>query len=56
MEHPASHWLDIQEIWYLSIFQKSVEEIQVSLISDKNDGCFTWTTIYIYDNTLLGSS
>ena len=34
------HWTDFHEISYLSIFRKSVEEIQVSLKSDKNNGYF----------------
>ena len=41
----GSHWTDIHEIWYLSIFRKSVRKIQVSLKSDKNSGYFTWTAI-----------
>jgi hypothetical protein len=32
---------------YLSIFRKSVEEIQDSLKSDKNDGYFTWTYVQL---------
>jgi len=28
--------------WYLSVFLKSVEKIQVPLKSDKNNGYFTW--------------
>jgi hypothetical protein len=31
MEHTGSHWMNSHEIWYLSIFQKSVKKIQVSL-------------------------
>ena len=30
--------MDFREIWYLSIFRKSVEKIQVSLKSDKDKG------------------
>jgi hypothetical protein len=56
MEQLVSHWMDIHEIWYLNIFQKSVEEIQVSLKSDKNNGQFTWTRMYIYDNISLDYS
>jgi hypothetical protein len=37
-EHFGSDWADFHEIRYLSIFQKSVEKIQVSLKSDKNNG------------------
>jgi len=33
------------------IFRKSVEKIQVSLKSEKNNGRFTWRCMYIYDNT-----
>jgi hypothetical protein len=39
MEQLGSHWTDFHEILYLSIFRKSVEEIQVPLKSDKNNGC-----------------
>jgi hypothetical protein len=38
MEQLCSHWTDFREIWYWSIFRKSVEKIQVSLNSD---GYFT---------------
>ena len=41
MEQLDSHWTDFHEIWYSSIFRKSGEKIQVSLISDKNNGYFT---------------
>jgi hypothetical protein len=45
----GSHWTDFREIWYLSIFRKSVENIEdKSLQSDKNNRYFTWTFIYIY--------
>jgi len=36
MEQLGSHWEEFHEIWYLRIFRKSVENIQVSLKSDKN--------------------
>ena len=36
-------------------FRKSVQKIQVSLKSDKNNGYFTLKTMYIYDNTSLSS-
>jgi len=48
MEKLGSHWTDIQEIWYLSIFRKSVDKTQVSLKSDKNNGYFIWRTLYIF--------
>jgi hypothetical protein len=31
MEQLSSHWTDFHEIWYLGIFRKPVEKIQVSL-------------------------
>jgi hypothetical protein len=56
MEQLVCHWTDCHELWYLSIFQSSVMKIQASLKSDKNNGYFTRTTMYIYDNILLNSS
>jgi hypothetical protein len=47
MEQLVSHWTDFHEIWYLSIFRKSVQKIQVLLKYDKNNGYFTWRPIYI---------
>jgi hypothetical protein len=38
MEQLGSHWADFYEIWYLRIFRKSVEKIQILLKSDKNKG------------------
>ena len=38
MELLGYHWKDFREIWYVSIFRKSVQKIQVSLSSDKNNG------------------
>ena len=40
--------MDFHEIWYFSIFRKSVEKIQVLLKSDKNNGHYTWRTTYIF--------
>jgi len=56
MEQLGSHWMDFHEIWYLSIFRKPVEKIQVSLKSDQNNRYFTYTPIYIlvtYRSVLL---
>jgi hypothetical protein len=39
-EQLGSHWTDFCEILYLIIFRKSVETIQVSLKSAKNNGHF----------------
>jgi hypothetical protein len=46
----GSHWTGFHDIWYLSIFRKSVEKIQVSFKSDKNTGHFTLSqyTFLIY--------
>jgi len=52
----GSHWTDFHEIWYLNIFRKSAEKIQVSLKSDKNNGHFAWRTVLIYDNMSLNST
>ena len=56
MEQLGSHWMDFNEIWYLSVFRKSVEKFRVSLNSDNNNGYFTWRLIYIYDNISYISS
>ena len=40
MEQLGSHWIGFYEILHLSVFQKYVEKIQVSLKSDKNIGYF----------------
>jgi len=42
------------DIW--GIFRNSVEEIQVSLKSEKNNGYFTWRSMYMYDHISLNSS
>jgi len=44
------------EIQYLSVFRKSVEKIQISLKSDKNNGHFTRRPIHIFYNISLISS
>jgi len=41
LEQRGPHWIDICEIWYLNIFRKSVELVEVSLKSDKNYGYCT---------------
>jgi hypothetical protein len=50
MNQLNSHWTDFHEIWYLSIFRKSVKKIQVSLKSHKNNGYFTWRPRYFFDH------
>jgi hypothetical protein len=39
-EQLGCHWVDIHEILLLCIFRKTVEQIQVSLKSDNNNGYF----------------
>jgi hypothetical protein len=56
MEQLGSHSKNFHEIWYLNIFPKSVEKIQVSLKSDNNNRYFTWRPMYIYDSNSLNSS
>jgi hypothetical protein len=52
MKQLGSHWVDIHEIWYLSVFRKSVEKIQMSLKSDKNNSYFAWGCLFIYNMSL----
>ena len=40
-ETPSSHWKNFRKIWYLKSHRKSVEKIQVLLLSDKNNGYCT---------------
>jgi hypothetical protein len=49
----GTDWADIHEIWYMGIFRKFVETIEVSLKFDNNNGYFTWRPMYIYDNISL---
>ena len=44
----SSYRTDFRETWYLRIFRKSLEKIQVSWKSDKNKWYFTWRPIYIF--------
>ena len=55
MEHLGCHWTDFHKIWYLSIFRKFLEKLQVSLRSGNNNAYFTWR-LYICDNVPLNSS
>jgi hypothetical protein len=43
MEQLGSHWMDFHKI-----FRQSLEKIQVSLKSDKNNRRFTWRPIHIF--------
>ena len=49
IEQLGSHSTDFHEIWYLSIYRKHLENIQGSLKSNKNNGYFIWTPMYIYE-------
>jgi len=56
MGRQGSHCTDCRDIWYLSIFRKSVENIPLSLKSDRNDGTVpycTWRPIDICDSIAL---
>jgi hypothetical protein len=55
-EHLGSHWTDFHEILYFNMFLKSVQKIQVSSKSDKNNGPFTRRPMHAYDNISLNSS
>jgi len=50
MEQIGCNWKNFHEILNLSILRKSVEKIQVSLKSVKNNGYFTWRPIYIFNH------
>jgi hypothetical protein len=52
----CSHWTNLYEIWCLSIFRKSVEKIQDSLKSGKNNRYFTWRIMHIFNHISLTSS
>jgi len=39
-----------------AFFQTSIQKIQVTLKSDKNNGYFTWRPIYIVDQISLSSA
>jgi hypothetical protein len=41
---------EFYEVWYLNVFRKSTEILQVLLKSDKNNGYFTWRPIYVYSS------
>jgi len=48
MEQLDSHWTDFHEIWYLSIFRKCIDNIQILLKSDKNNIFYTKTDIHFW--------
>jgi hypothetical protein len=56
MEQLSSLCREFGKIWYRIYFPKSVEKIQVSLKSNKNNGYFTWRRFHIYHNISLNFS
>jgi len=56
MEQLDSHRMDLNEIWYFSIFRNSAGIIQGSSKSNKNDGYNTRRPIYIFDHISLNPS
>ena len=46
----------LRKFYICDFFRKYVQKIQMSLKSDKNNGCFTWRRFHIYDNISLDSS
>ena len=48
IEQLGSYRTDFHEIWYSSLYRKSVDKIQVSLNSDKNNGYFTWKPVWVF--------
>ena len=56
MEQIGSHWTDFDETWYLRLFQKPVEKIQITLKSDKNNAYFTWRRFDVFDDISRNSS
>jgi hypothetical protein len=56
MEQLGSHWTDFHEILYLNIFRKSLQKIQVSLKSGKNNGYFTWRPVHVFYHVSLSFS
>ena len=40
-EQLGSYWKDFHDVLYLRIFRKSVEETEISVTYDQNNGCFT---------------
>jgi hypothetical protein len=57
VEQLGSYWTYFHEIWYLNIFRRYFEKIQVPWWkSDKNNRYFTWRPIYIFHHISLSTS
>jgi hypothetical protein len=50
MKQLGSQWTDFREIWYLSVFGKSVQKIQAWLMFDKNNAYFIRIYTFICDH------
>ena len=47
VEQLRYHWMDFHEIWYLSIFGRYVQEIQIVLKCDKNCGHYDLNAVML---------
>ena len=56
MEQLGCHVTDFNDVWYLNIFENSVEESRLQLKSDKNNEYFTWKPICTFNRISLVSS
>ena len=56
IEQLGPNWTYLKKKMYLRIFRKSVDKVQVSLKSDKNNWYFTWRSLYILYRISLSSS
>jgi len=56
MEQLSSHWQDFCEIWYLSIFQKTVGENSILIKIWQIVGTLREAQIYVFDHISLDSS
>jgi len=52
MEQLGCQWMDFCDIWYLNLFWKSAEKIQVLLYLTRINRYFTWRPKYIFDHIL----
>ena len=55
VEHLGSQWADFHEIWYFSIFRKTVDKTRILLKSSENSGCFALSTVDIFVHISLSS-
>jgi hypothetical protein len=56
MEQLGSQWKDFHPMWYSSAFPKFDNNIQLLLKSDQKSSYFTWSLLYVYNNTSLISA